>query len=71
MKIEGFQTNARMATLSVSAEITVHRHLKIADDSSRDYKKEIGADGEVSWVVDKEHIARCRRRIKTRKRILA
>jgi hypothetical protein len=45
--------------------------LKIADDSSCDYKKKIGADGKVTWVVDRAHIARCRLRIAARKRILA
>jgi hypothetical protein len=45
--------------------------LEIADDSSRDYKKKIGADGKETWVVDRAHIARCRLRIATRKRILA
>jgi hypothetical protein len=53
------------------AEDLADEILKIADDSSRDYKKKIGADGKVTWVVDREHIARCRLRIKTRKRILA
>jgi hypothetical protein len=43
----------------------------IADDNSRDYEKKIGADGKVTWVVDREHIARCRLRTKTRKRISA
>jgi hypothetical protein len=45
--------------------------LSIADDSSPDYKKKIGADGKVTWVVDRAHIARCRLRIAARKRILA
>ena len=45
--------------------------LEIADDSSRDYVKKTGADGKETWVVDREHIARCRLRINTRKRILA
>jgi hypothetical protein len=45
--------------------------LAIADDSSRDYKKKIGVDGKVTWVFDKENIARCRLKIATRKRILA
>jgi len=53
------------------AEDLADEILKIADDSSRDYKKKIGADGKVTWVVDRQHIARCRLRIKTRKRILA
>jgi hypothetical protein len=53
------------------AEDLADEILKIADDSSRDYKKKIGADGKETWVVDREHIARCRLRIATRKRILA
>jgi hypothetical protein len=53
------------------AEDLADEILKIADDSSRDYKKKIGADGKITWVVDRAHIARCRLRIKTRKRILA
>jgi hypothetical protein len=43
--------------------------LEIADDSSRDYVKKTGADGKVTWVVDREHIASCALRIKTRFRI--
>jgi hypothetical protein len=53
------------------AEDLADEILKIADDSSRDYKEKIGADGKVTWVVDRAHIARCRLRIATRKRILA
>jgi hypothetical protein len=34
------------------AEDLADEILKIADDSSRDYKKKIGADGEVTRVVD-------------------
>jgi hypothetical protein len=41
--------------------------LEIADDSSRDYVQRTGADGKVTWVVDREHIARCLLRIKARK----
>jgi hypothetical protein len=37
--------------------------LKIARDSSRDYVKKVGVDGKVTWVVDREHIARCGLRI--------
>jgi hypothetical protein len=33
------------------------RILEIADDSSRDYVQKTGADGKVTWVEDKEHIA--------------
>jgi hypothetical protein len=33
--------------------------------------KKIGADGKVIWVVDREHIARCRLRINTLFRIVA
>jgi hypothetical protein len=40
--------------------------LEIADDSSRDYVQRTGADGKVTWVVDREHIARCLLRIKAR-----
>jgi hypothetical protein len=53
------------------AEDLADEILKIADDSSRDYTKKVGADGKVTWVVDRAHIARCRLRIATRKRILA
>jgi hypothetical protein len=45
--------------------------LEIADDSSRDYVQRTGADGKVTWVVDREHIARCLLRIKARKWALA
>jgi len=45
--------------------------LEIADDSSRDYLKKTGADGKVTWVEDREHIASCALRIKTRFRIVA
>src|SRR5450756_686543 len=41
------------------AESLVDEILKIARDSSRDYVKKIGVDGKVTWVVDREHIARC------------
>jgi hypothetical protein len=53
------------------AEDLADEILKIADDNSGDYKKKIGADGKETWVVDRAHIARCRLRIATRKRILA
>jgi hypothetical protein len=49
------------------AEDLADEILEIADDSSRDYK--IGADGKLTWVVDRAHIARCRLRIATRKRM--
>ena len=49
------------------AEDLADEVLEIADDSSRDYKKKIGADGKVTWVVDRAHIARYRLRIKTAK----
>jgi hypothetical protein len=29
--------------------------LKIANNSTRDYKKKTGADGKVTWVVDRQH----------------
>jgi Bacteriophage Sf6, terminase small subunit-like len=45
--------------------------LEIADDSSRDYVKKTGVDGTVTWVVDREHIASCALRIKTRFRTVA
>jgi hypothetical protein len=45
--------------------------VKIADDSSGDYVKKTGADGNTVWVVDKENIALCRLRIKTRERVIA
>jgi hypothetical protein len=59
------EENARWPACSCGA------NCKIADDNSRDYKKKIGTDGKVTWVVDRAHIARCRLRINTRKRILA
>jgi xanthine dehydrogenase YagT iron-sulfur-binding subunit len=37
--------------------------LEIARDSSRDYVKKIGVAGKVTWVVDRELIARCGLRI--------
>jgi len=45
------------------AESLVDEILKIARDSSRDYVKKVGVDGKVTWVVDREHIARCGLRI--------
>ena len=45
------------------AECLVDKILEIARDSSRDYVKKIGVDGKVTWVVDREHIARCGLRI--------
>jgi hypothetical protein len=45
------------------AECLVDEILKIARDSSRDYVKKVGVDGKVTWVVDREHIARCGLRI--------
>ena len=45
--------------------------LEIAADSSRDYVKKIGADGKVTWVFDKENIARQRLQIKALRWIAA
>ena len=45
------------------AECLVDEILEIARDSSRDYVKKVGVDGKVTWVVDREHIARCGLRI--------
>ena len=53
------------------AEDLADEILAIADDSSRDYKKKIGADGKVTWVVDRQHIADQRLMIATRKKKLA
>ena len=53
------------------AEDLMYEILKIADDSSGDYVKKTGADGKVVMVVDREHIARCRREINARKLIAA
>ena len=39
------------------AEDLAFEILEIADDSSRDYVKETGVDGKVTWVFDKEHFA--------------
>ena len=49
------------------AECLVDEILEIARDSSRDYVKKTGVDGKVTWVVDREHIARCALRISTLK----
>ena len=49
------------------AEDLAFEILKIADDSSRDYVKKTGVDGKVTWVFDKENIARQRLRISTPK----
>jgi hypothetical protein len=53
------------------AEDLMDEILEIADDSSHDYVEKTGADGKVTWVVDREHLARCGVEITTRKRILA
>ena len=53
------------------AEDFAYEILEIADDSSRDYVKKTGADGKVTWVFDKEHIARQRLKIKALKWIMA
>ena len=45
------------------ADCLVDEILEIARDSSRDYVKKVGVDGKVTWVVDREHIARCGLRI--------
>jgi hypothetical protein len=45
------------------AECLVDEILKVARDSSRDYMKKVGVDGKVTWVVEREHIARCGLRI--------
>jgi hypothetical protein len=42
--------------------------LKIADDSSRNYVRKTRVDGNVTWVFDKENIARQRLRIAIPKR---
>jgi hypothetical protein len=53
------------------AECLVDEILKIARDSSRDYVKKVGVDGKVTWVVDREHIARCALRISALKWMVA
>src|SRR6266480_1240925 len=53
------------------AEDFAYEILEIADDSSRDYVKETGVDGKVTWVFDKEHIARQRLKIKALKWTMA
>jgi hypothetical protein len=53
------------------AEDFAYEILEIADDSSRDYVKKTGVDGKVTWVFDKEHVARQRLKIKTLKWIMA
>jgi hypothetical protein len=45
--------------------------LAIADDSSRDYVKKIGVDGKVTWVFDKENLARQRLQTNALKSIVA
>jgi hypothetical protein len=45
--------------------------LAIADDSSRDYVKKTGVDGKVTWVFDKENLARQRLQINALKSIVA
>lgn len=49
------------------AESLVEECLDIADDSSNDYVEKENADGSKSVVVDKEHIARSKLRVDTRK----
>ena len=53
------------------AESLVDEILKIARDSSRDYVKKVGVDSKVTWVVDREHIARCALRISALKWMVA
>jgi hypothetical protein len=53
------------------AEDFAYEILEIADDSSRDYVKKTGVDGKVTWVFDKEHIARQRLKIKALKWTMA
>ena len=53
------------------AEDFAFETLAIAADSSRDYVKTTGVDGKVTWVFDKEHIARQRLKIKALKWIMA
>ena len=43
----------------LQAECLVDEILEIARDNSRDYVRKTGVDGKVTWVVDREHIARC------------
>jgi hypothetical protein len=47
----------------LQADHILGRIREIADDSSRDYVQKTGADGKVTWVEDKEHIANCQLRI--------
>jgi hypothetical protein len=44
------------ARAPASGENLADEILEIADDSSRDYKKKIGADGKETRVVDRAHI---------------
>src|ERR1700676_3111868 len=46
----------------LQADDILGRILEIADDSSHDYVQ-TGADGNVTWVEDREHIANCQFRI--------
>jgi hypothetical protein len=45
--------------------------LEIVDDSSGFFEKKTEADGKVTWVLDPEHLARCRVTIAARKMVLA
>jgi hypothetical protein len=49
------------------AEEMMDEIMEIADDSSGDYVKKTGADGKVTWVFDKENLARQRLQIKALK----
>jgi hypothetical protein len=53
------------------AEDFAYEILEIADDSSRDYAKKTGVDGKLTWVFDKEHVARQRLKIKALKWMVA
>ena len=47
----------------LQADDILGRILEIADDTSRDYVQKTGADGKVTWVEDRDHIANCQFRI--------
>jgi len=53
------------------ADMLADEILEIIDDSSSFFKKKTEADGKVTWVLDREHFARCRVKIAAYKMVLA
>ncbi len=52
---------------NIRAELMFEELNEIADDSSNDYMKKVGIDGEIQEVPNKEHVQRSRLRVDTRK----